>query len=205
MVLADTVETWPAIFRQGGQTHREPRLVLFTDTVQSACGMGQAAMGPLYCPAVQKVYIDLGFYRELKDRFQAPGDFSQAYVIAHEVGHHEQNLLGISGNVHEARSGMSQAEGNGLSVRLKLQADCLAGIWANHANRTRQILEQGDVEEALNAASAIGDDRLQRQTNGRVVPDSFTHGTSQQRVRWFLLGLESGQFDQCNTFESADL
>lgn len=205
VVLADTEDTWHAIFQQSGQAYQEPQLVLFTDTVNSACGMAQAAMGPFYCPNDHKVYIDLGFYQELRDRFRAPGDFAQAYVVAHEIGHHVQNLLGILGDVHNARSRVSQAQANALSVRLELQADCLAGIWAHHADRSRQILEQGDVEEALNAASAIGDDRLQRQTQGRVVPDSFTHGTSKQRARWFLRGLESGQFNQCNTFETDDL
>jgi predicted metalloprotease len=205
VVLADTEDTWHALFQQSGRIYQEPKLVLFTDTVQSACGMAQSAMGPFYCPADNKVYIDLGFYQELRDRFHAPGDFAQAYVVAHEIGHHVQNLLGISDQVHAARSRMSQKQYNALSVRLELQADCLAGIWAHHADRTRQILEQGDVEEALNAASAIGDDRLQRQTQGRVVPDSFTHGTSQQRKRWFLRGLEAGQFSQCNTFEAANL
>jgi predicted metalloprotease len=205
VVLADTEDTWNTIFRQSGNTYQEPRLVLFTDMVQSACGMAQAAMGPFYCPEDFKVYIDLGFYRELKDRFRAPGDFAQAYVIAHEVGHHVQNLLGILEKVHESRSRMSQKQGNALSVRLELQADCLAGIWAHHADRSRQILEQGDVEEALTAASAIGDDRLQKQTQGRVVPDSFTHGTSRQRVRWFRRGFDSGRFGQCNTFETDNL
>ena len=200
VVLADTEDTWHAIFQQSGKHYREPKLVLFTDTVQSACGMAQAAMGPFYCPADQKVYIDLGFYRELRDRFRAPGDFAQAYVIAHEIGHHVQNLLGISDKVHQARSRMSRTQWNTLSVKLELQADCLAGIWAHHADRTRGILEAGDVEEALNAASAIGDDRLQRQSQGRVVPDSFTHGTSEQRARWFKRGLQSGQFGECNTF-----
>ena len=205
VVLADTEDTWHAIFRQSGKSYQEPQLVLFTDTVQSACGIAQAAMGPFYCPSDRKVYIDLGFYQELQDRFRAPGDFAQAYVIAHEIGHHVQNLLGILGEVHNVQSRVSQAQANALSVRLELQADCLAGIWAHHADRTRQILEQGDVEEALNAASAIGDDRLQRQTQGRVVPDSFTHGTSRQRVRWFQRGLHSGQFNQCNTFDTDDL
>jgi len=205
VVLADTEDTWHAVFARAGQTYQEPGLVMFTDRVQSACGMAQAAMGPFYCPADHKVYIDLGFYRELKERFQAPGDFAQAYVIAHEIGHHVQNQLGILGQVHEARSRMSTGQWNALSVRLELQADCLAGVWANHADRTRHILEQGDVEEALNAASAIGDDRLQQQTQGRVVPDSFTHGTSRQRVRWFLRGLRSGEINQCNTFEADDL
>ena len=202
VVLADTEDTWKVLFERSGKIYQEPKLVLFTDVVQSACGMAKGAMGPFYCPSDQKVYIDLNFYRELKNRFRAPGDFAQAYVIAHEVGHHVQNQLEILKQVHAARSRMNTREANALSVRLELQADCLAGVWAHHAERARHILEEGDVEEALNAASAIGDDRIQRQTQGRVVPDSFTHGTSQQRVRWFLRGLESGELGQCNTFES---
>lgn len=200
VVLADTEDTWNELFRQSGQAYREPTLVLFTDAVNSACGYAQAAVGPFYCPADQKVYIDLGFYRDLKERHKAPGDFAQAYVIAHEIGHHVQNLLGISGQVQARRGQVSQAEGNQLSVRLELQADCLAGIWAHHAQRTRQILEQGDIEEALNAASAIGDDRLQRQTRGYVSPESFTHGSSKQRVEWFTRGIQTGELAQCNTF-----
>ena len=200
VVLADTEDTWNELFRQAGETYQEPTLVLFTDAVNSACGYAQAAVGPFYCPADQKVYIDLGFYRDLKERHQAPGDFAQAYVIAHEIGHHVQNLLGISGQVQQRRSQVSQAEANQLSVRLELQADCLAGIWAHHAQRTRQILEQGDIEEALNAASAIGDDRLQSQTRGYVSPDSFTHGSSKQRVEWFTRGIQTGELTQCNTF-----
>lgn len=200
VVLADTEDTWNELFRQAGETYQEPTLVLFTDAVNSACGYAQAAVGPFYCPADQKVYIDLGFYRDLKERHQAPGDFAQAYVIAHEIGHHVQNLLGISGQVQQRRSQASQAEANQLSVRLELQADCLAGIWAHHAQRTRQILEQGDIEEALNAASAIGDDRLQSQTRGYVSPESFTHGSSKQRVEWFTRGIQTGELAQCNTF-----
>ena len=184
---------------------REPNLVLFTDAVESACGYADSAVGPFYCPADEKVYIDLGFYRELKNRFHAPGDFAQAYVIAHKIGHHVQNLLGISKKVQDDRARMSQAEGNRLSVRLELQADCLAGVWAFHANRARNIIETGDVEEALGAASAIGDDRLQKQTRGYVVPDAFTHGTSDQRVRWFRTGIESGDINQCNTFKVAGM
>ncbi len=203
VVLADTEDTWKELFRRGGKTYREPKLVLFTDAVESACGFAESAVGPFYCPKDQKVYIDLGFYRELKDRFHAPGDFAQAYVIAHEVGHHVQNLLGISEKVQNARARLSEAEGNRLSVRLELQADCLAGVWANHANRARKILEAGDVEEALGAASAIGDDRLQKQTRGFVVPDTFTHGTSEQRVRWFQAGIDSGEVNRCNTFQGA--
>jgi len=200
VVLADTEDTWTAVFSEGGQTYQQPKLVLFSDAVQSACGYAQAAMGPFYCPADAKVYIDLGFYRDLRDRFNAPGDFAQAYVIAHEIGHHVQNLLGVSDQVQQARQRASEAEGNALSVRLELQADCLAGIWAHRADRTRQILEQGDVEEALAAASAIGDDRLQQQSRGYVTPDSFTHGSAEQRARWFRRGLESGRLEDCDTF-----
>ena len=193
-------DTWNAIFRAGGGSYREPKLVLFTDVVQSACGTAQSAMGPFYCPADQKVYIDLSFYNELHRRYGAPGDFAQAYVVAHEVGHHVQNLLGISGKVHSMKQRLSQAEGNALSVRLELQADCLAGVWAHHADKARNILEAGDIEEALNAASAIGDDTLQRQSRGTVVPESFTHGTSAQRQHWFRTGLTSGNPDSCDTF-----
>ncbi|MBK4718830.1 zinc metallopeptidase [Azospirillum sp. YIM DDC1] len=201
VVLADTEDTWAAQFQQVGRTYQDPALVLFSGTVDSGCGFAQAAMGPFYCPQDRKVYIDLSFYRDLRDRFRAPGDFAQAYVIAHEVGHHVQNLLGISDQVQQAqRRAGSQGEANGLSVRLELQADCFAGLWANHANRERQIIEPGDVEEALTAASAIGDDRLQRQSRGTVTPDSFTHGSSAQRVQWFRKGLETGQLNACDTF-----
>ncbi|MGZ8431932.1 MAG: KPN_02809 family neutral zinc metallopeptidase [Candidatus Deferrimicrobiaceae bacterium] len=203
VVLADTEDAWQELFRRGGNAYRKPMLVLFTDAVESACGYADSAVGPFYCPKDEKVYIDLGFYRELKDRFHAPGDFAQAYVIAHEVGHHVQNLLGISEKVQNARARLSEAEGNRLSVRLELQADCLAGVWAHHANRARNILEAGDVEEALGAASAIGDDRLQKRTRGFVVPDTFTHGTSEQRVRWFQTGIESGDMNRCNTLQGA--
>jgi len=202
VILADTEETWTTLFRQKGKTYQEPRLVLFRGSVQSACGMAQSAIGPFYCPADQKVYIDLDFYDQLKNRFKAPGDFAQAYVIAHEVGHHVQNLLGISSKVHAARNKLSKAEGNKLSVQLELQADCLAGVWAHHANRARQLLEEGDVEEGLAAASAIGDDTLQKQSKGYVTPDSFTHGSSAQRVKWFKIGLESGDMNSCNTFRN---
>src|SRR3990172_3902674 len=184
---------------------REPNLVLFTDAVESACGYADSAVGPFYCPADEKVYIDRGFYRELKNRFHAPGDFAQAYVIAHEIGHHVKNLLGISKKVQDDRARMSQAEGNRLSVWLELRADCLAGVWAFHANRARNIIAPGAVEEALGAARAIGDDRLQKQTRGYVVPDAFTHGTSDQRVRWFRTGIESGDINQCNTFKVAGM
>jgi len=200
VVLADTEDTWGEIFRAGGATYQQPTLVLFSGAVDSACGFAQAAMGPFYCPADKKVYIDLSFYQDLKNKMGAPGDFAQAYVIAHEVGHHVQNLLGISDKVHQMRRQISQEEYNQLSVRLELQADCFSGLWANHADRTRQILETGDVEEALNAASMIGDDRLQKQSRGYVTPDSFTHGSSAQRVRWFKKGLQSGNLQTCDTF-----
>ena len=205
VVLADTEDTWTGLFKQSGSQYRVPKLVLFRGSINSACGHAQAAMGPFYCPGDQKVYIDLSFFDDLQRRFKAPGDFAQAYVIAHEVGHHVQNLLGISDKVHAARQRVSETEYNKLSVRLELQADCLAGIWAHHANRTRKILESGDVEEAMNAATAIGDDRLQQQSRGYVTPESFSHGTSAQRVRWFRKGLDSGQINQCNTFQAREL
>lgn len=205
VVLADTEDTWHDLFQRSGRRYREPVLVLFTGAVESACGFAEAAMGPFYCPADHKLYIDLAFYRELRDRFQAPGDFAQAYVIAHEVGHHVQSLLGISEKVHSLQARASQREANALSVRLELQADCLAGIWAFHANRSRQVLETGDVQEALGAATAIGDDRLQRQSRGYVSPDSFTHGSSAQRVRWFQEGMETGEVNACNTFDAEQL
>jgi predicted metalloprotease len=200
-VLGDTEDVWHAYFREHvGRDYEEPHLVLFTNAVQSACGFAQSATGPFYCPLDAKVYIDLGFYRELKDRFQAPGDFAQAYVIAHEVGHHVQNLLGTSEKVHQLEQRSSERQANALSVRLELQADCYAGIWANHAQKMKNILEPGDVEEALNAASAIGDDHLQMQSRGYVTPDSFTHGTSAQRVSWFKRGFEGGDLQNCETF-----
>jgi predicted metalloprotease len=202
VVLADTEDTWHAIFRNMGKTYEEPKLVLFSQAVESACGMASAAVGPFYCPMDQKLYIDLSFYKDLKNRFGAPGDFAQAYVIAHEVGHHVQNLLGIAEKVHSLRSRSSETEANKLSVMMELQADCLAGVWAYHADRARNILEQGDVEEALNAASSIGDDRMQRRARGHVTPDSFTHGSSAQRVRWFKRGIETGNIGQCNTFQA---
>ena len=202
VVLADTEDTWKAIFAQGGASYREPTLVLFREATPTSCGTGQAAMGPFYCSADEKVYIDLSFYDELHKRFQAPGDFAQAYVIAHEVGHHVQHLLGISGKVQKKRQQVSEAEGNALSVRLELQADCLAGVWAHHAQRSRQLLESGDMEEALTAATAIGDDTLQKNAQGYAVPDSFTHGSSAQRVQWFRTGMESGSLDSCDTFSS---
>ncbi|MBS0551279.1 MAG: neutral zinc metallopeptidase [Proteobacteria bacterium] len=200
MVLADTEDTWGEIFRSAGRQYQQPRLVLYTGATQSGCGVGQAAMGPFYCPADAKVYLDLSFFNELGTRFGAPGDFAQAYVIAHEVGHHVQNLLGISEKVQQARQRVSERESNGLSVRLELQADCLAGVWANHADRSRKVLEAGDIEEGLAAASATGDDRLQKQARGYAVPDSFTHGTSAQRARWFREGLQQGTLRACDTF-----
>ena len=200
VVVADTEDVWTDVFAAQGRRYQAPTLVLFSGATQSACGTGRAAMGPFYCPADQKAYIDLGFYDQMRTRFKAPGDFAQAYVIAHEIGHHVQNLLGISGQVHQMKQGLSQSEGNALSVRLELQADCLAGVWANHADKARSIIEAGDVDEALNAASAIGDDTLQRQSRGTVVPESFTHGTSEQRQRWFRQGLKSGNPDACDTF-----
>lgn len=206
VVLADTEDIWNGLFaRELDADYQEPTLVLFSNAVRSACGLAQAATGPFYCPSDRKVYIDLSFFDELKRRFQAPGDFAQAYVIAHEVGHHVQTLLGISQQVHEARGRVGQTEYNQLSVRLELQADCLAGVWANHADARFQILEEGDIDEALNAASAIGDDRIQRQTQGTVQPDSFTHGSSAQRVRWFKRGLSEGNIGTCDTFEARAL
>ena len=202
VVLADTEDTWNEIFRKAGKTYQEPKLVLFSGQVTSACGMASAAMGPFYCPGDKKVYIDLSFFDDLKRRHGAPGDFAQAYVIAHEVGHHVQNLLGTSQQVRSAQRGLGKADANELSVSQELQADCYAGLWGYHANRSRQVLEQGDLEEALAAASAIGDDRLQKEASGRVVPESFTHGTSKQRVKWFRRGIESGDAGDCNTFDS---
>ena len=204
-VLADTEDVWKDVFTKGGATYQEPRLVLFRGTTQTACGQGQAAMGPFYCPGDQKVYIDLGFYETLKNQLGAPGDFAQAYVIAHEVGHHVQNLLGISGKMEQMRGRVSKVEYNALSVKLELQADCFAGVWAHHAQSARQILEQGDVEEAMNAAARIGDDALQRSGGGAVVPDSFTHGTSAQRQRWFDTGLKNGNVKTCDTFGARNL
>jgi predicted metalloprotease len=200
VVLADTEKTWNTLFRQLGREYQEPRLVLFTGATQTACGTGQAAMGPFYCPLDQSVYIDLAFYQQLRDRFRAPGDFAQAYVIAHEIGHHVQNQLGIMQKMDAYRQRLSETQYNALSVRLELQADCFAGVWAHHANN-RQLLEAGDVDEAMNAAAAIGDDTMQRRTQGRIVPDSFTHGSSEQRMRWFMTGMKTGQISACNTFE----
>ncbi len=201
-VLGDTEDTWKGLFQQFGQNYREPKLVLFENSVRSACGSAQSAMGPFYCPGDQKIYIDLSFFRELRERFGAPGDFAQAYVIAHEVGHHVQTLLGISERARAAQSGAGQTQSNAIQVRMELQADCFAGIWAFHADAARNILEDGDIEEAMNAARAIGDDRLQSQSQGRVVPDSFTHGTSEQRMRWFSSGLQSGNLSNCDTFNT---
>lgn len=204
-VLADTEDVWTQIFRQGGATYRDPRLVLFRGAIATACGTGQSAMGPFYCPGDQKVYIDLSFYDQLKNQLGAPGDFAQAYVIAHEVGHHVQNLLGISGQVDQMRGRVSKVEYNKLSVKLELQADCLAGVWAHHADSQRQILEQGDVQEAMNAAAKIGDDALQKAQTGQIVPDSFTHGSSAQRQRWFKTGLQTGSVQACDTFSASTL
>ena len=205
VVLGDTEDTWHELFRQMNKTYTEPTLVLFSGAVESACGFAQAAVGPFYCPRDQKVYIDLSFYEDLKNRFRAPGDFAQAYVIAHEIGHHVQNLLGISEKVHALRGRLNEVESNQLSVMQELQADCLSGVWAHHAHRARQILEEGDIEEALNAASSIGDDNLQKHARGYVTPDSFTHGSSDQRVRWFTRGFRTGNISQCNTFSAENL
>lgn len=204
-VLADTEDVWKEVFARGGASYQVPRLVLFRGATQTACGQGQAAMGPFYCPADQKVYIDLGFYETLKNRLGAPGDFAQAYVIAHEVGHHVQNLLGISGKMEQMRGRVNQVEYNALSVRLELQADWFAGVWAHNAQSARQILEQGDVEEAMNAAAKIGDDALQRGSGGAVLPERFTHGSSAQRQRWFDTGLKSGSVKACDTFNTRNL
>lgn len=204
-VLADTEDTWTELFRQRGMNYVKPTLVIFSHRTHTGCGTGETATGPFYCPVDQRVYIDLSFYQLMQQRFHVSSEFAQAYVIAHEVGHHVQNLLGVSGKVQHAREHASEAQSNALSVRLELQADCLAGVWAYHANQARGIIEAGDVEGALNAASAIGDDALQRQARGYVVPDSFTHGTSAQRVRWFKRGLDQGKMDDCNTFKVRSL
>lgn len=201
VVLAETEDTWNELFRRNGQTYREPELVLFSAAVQSECGFAPSAVGPFYCPLDQKVYLDLTFFQELHQRFGAPGDFARAYVVAHEVGHHVQTLLGVSDEVRAAQSRASQAGANRIQVMMELQADCFAGVWAHHTRRSRNVsLEPGDIEEALGAAAAIGDDRLQRRAQGHVVPESFTHGTSEQRVRWFRTGLEAGDPERCDTF-----
>ena len=204
VVLADTEETWSQLLPAYGINYEMPRLVLFNEAVQSDCGGASAASGPFYCPLDQKVYLDMSFYRELQERFGAPGDFAQAYVIAHEVGHHVQNLVGTARQVREAQS-QAPDQANDLSVRMELQADCFAGIWASTAERSRQLLSQGDVDEALVAAAAIGDDRIQRQAQGYVVPDSFTHGSGEQRQRWFMQGYQSGRPDNCDTFKARSL
>jgi predicted metalloprotease len=202
-VLRDTEDTWQALFQQAGKQYNNPKLVLFSGATPTACGTGQSAMGPFYCPGDQKVYIDLQFYRELQTRFQAPGEFAQAYVIAHEVGHHVQNLLGVSAKVDGMRQRLSAVDFNKVSVRTELQADCFAGVWAHNSKHVK--LNAADIDAALNAASQIGDDKLQKQTQGQVVPDAFTHGTSQQRVRWFTRGWENGDMRQCDTFQAAQL
>ena len=204
-VLADTEDVWSRVFQSFGKNYKEPRLVLFTGATPTACGTGMSAMGPFYCPLDQKIYVDLAFYEQLKRRFQAPGDFAQAYVIAHEVGHHVQALLGIAQKVQSLKSQMSERESNALQVRMELQADCLAGVWANLNNQLNKRLEQGDIQEGLNAASAIGDDMIQRKTQGHVVPDAFTHGSSEQRVRWFSKGFDGGKMQDCDTFSSSNL
>jgi uncharacterized protein len=205
VVLADTEDAWNEVFRQMGREYQEPRLVLFTDMIQSGCGFASGATGPFYCPQDRRVYIDLGFFRQLQERLGAGGDFAEAYVIAHEVGHHVQNLLGISDRVQAARGRVSQPEYNRLSVQLELQADFLAGVWARYTDRIKHVVEAGDIEEAMRAASAVGDDRLQSRSRGYVVPDSFTHGTSEQRVRWFRRGYETGDLRQGDTFNAPEL
>jgi uncharacterized protein len=199
-VLGETEDVWTQLFRSSGRTYQPPKLVLFSGATSSECGYAQGAMGPFYCPVDQKVYLDYSFFQDLDSRFGASGDFAQAYVIAHEIGHHVQTLLGVSQRVQGMRQQANERESNALSVRLELQADCLAGIWANHAQSARKILEAGDLEEAIGAASAVGDDRIQQRTRGYVVPDSFTHGSSEQRVRWFRRGFESGSANACDTF-----
>ena len=205
VILADTEEVWAQLFQQSGKRYREPKLVLYNNAVQSACGYSSAATGPFYCPADDKVYIDLSFLREMQRRFDAPGDFTVAYIIAHEVGHHVQNLLGISDQVMAYRNRVSQREFNQLMVKMELQADFLAGVWAHHAEKYFRILEEGDIEEAMNAAAAVGDDRIMKRTQGYVVPDAFTHGTSEQRMRWFLKGFKTGDMNQGDTFSAREL
>lgn len=203
-VLADTEDVWNRVFKSFGKTYREPKLILFSGYTQTACGAGQSAMGPFYCPLDQKIYVDLSFYQELRRRFKAPGDFAQAYVIAHEVGHHVQSLLGIAGKVQQMKQ-RYPGQANKIQVRMELQADCLSGVWANLNDQLKNRLEPGDIEEGLNAASAIGDDMIQRRTTGRVVPDAFTHGSSAQRVRWFRRGFKSGRMQDCDTFSQREL
>jgi predicted metalloprotease len=205
VVLETTEEVWKQKFSQSGKTYTDPKLVLYRGRVSSGCGLGATQMGPFYCPLDNKVYVDLAFYDDLKRRFNAPGDFAQAYVIAHEVGHHVQTLLGISEQVMRAKVRASEAQSNALQVRMELQADCLAGIWAYYAQNRLQIVDEGDIDEALNAAAAIGDDRIQRRMQGQVMPETFTHGTSEQRVRWFKRGFENGNFPSCDTFGANDL
>jgi predicted metalloprotease len=204
-VLAKTEDTWRQIFLQSGSQYRDPGLVLFSGATPTACGTGDAAMGPFYCPGDHKVYLDMKFFAELERRFRAAGDFARAYVIAHEVGHHVQNLMGISKKTNQLRSQLSEKDYNKVSVRVELQADCFAGVWAHHAHKAKPFIEPGDIEEAMRAATAIGDDALQKQAQGRVVPDSFTHGTSEQRVRWFKTGFESGNLKQCDTFAARNV
>jgi predicted metalloprotease len=205
VVLRDTEDVWNQVFKSIGRTYDDPKLVLYSSRVSSACGLASAASGPFYCPEDQEAYLDLSFFQEMKDRLHAPGEFAQAYVIAHEIGHHVQNEIGILGRAAAERARSDQRRSNAISVRVELQADCFAGVWAYHADRTKHIIEQGDVEAALNAASAVGDDRLQRQARGYVVPDAFTHGSSAQRVRWFKRGLETGSLKQCDTFSAEQL
>jgi predicted metalloprotease len=205
VVLADTEEVWSELFRQSGDPYQLPKMVLFTGAVQSACGFAQAAMGPFYCPGDQKLYLDLAFFNDLHTRHGAPGDFAQAYVIAHEVGHHVQNQMGILQKTHAAKARSSEEQANAIQVRVELQADCLAGVWANRADQRQHILEKGDIEEALAAAAGVGDDRLQKQARGDVVPESFTHGSSAQRMRWFSIGAKSGDPKSCDTFAAARL
>jgi predicted metalloprotease len=205
-ILADTEDSWSSIFQVNGWgSYQAPRLVLFTGSTPTACGSGQAAMGPFYCPADSKVYLDLSFFRQMAQELDSPGDFAQAYVIGHEVAHHVQHLIGITDKIDQLRQRANTSQANQLSVRVELQADCLAGVWANHSDTERNTLEQGDIEEGLNAANAIGDDRLQKQAQGYVIPDSFTHGTSAQRVSWFTRGFKSGKANQCDTFSAASL
>jgi uncharacterized protein len=205
VVLGETEDVWYDVFRKGNQTYQPPKLVLFSQTVQSACGIAGSAVGPFYCPGDRKVYLDLKFFKDLQTKFGVSGDFAQAYVIAHEVGHHVQTLLGVTQKVADMKSRANAAEKNRLSVMVELQADCLAGVWAHQTEKRRRILEAGDIEEGLNAASAVGDDRIQKRSQGYVVPDSFTHGSSSQRVRWFKIGLENGTYQSCNTFKANQL